>query len=276
VRLAFLAALVAVALGGCQEIPPRPGVYDVRVVPVKLSQISLPVTLVTPKSQRHRGLLILFATGDDGWFFTSRYLLQHLAASGYTIAAFDSTLVTSAADSRHALVQPDQAASSMDILLMQAKRELGLTADAPTVITGFSRGATFVVFAAGEPTLREHIVGGVALALTLQSDYLKPPSVAQRPDWLQLDKDGRLLTYPAIARLGALPIAVIQSAGDSYVPAAESRRLFGPDTATRRLYEVNSRYHSFVFSLGETYRCLDEALDWVMSTSNQHGVERSP
>jgi len=271
VRLAVLAVFVAVALGGCQEIPPRSGIYDVRVVPVTLSQISLPVTMVTPRSQRHEGLLILFATGDDGWFFTSRYLLQHLAASGYTIAAFDSTLVTSAADSWHARVQPDLAARSMDMLLVQAKRELALPADAPTVITGFSRGATFVVFAAGEPALQEHIVGGVALALTLQSDYLDPPSAVERPDWLQFDKDGRLLTYPAIARLGALPIAVIQAAGDSYVPAAESRRLFGPDTATRRLYEVNSRYHSFVFSLGETYRCLDEALDWVVSTSNQRG-----
>jgi fermentation-respiration switch protein FrsA (DUF1100 family) len=271
VRLAFLVTLLAVALGGCQEIPPHPGLYDVRVVPMKLSQISLPVTLVTPRSQRHEGLLILFATGDDGWFFTSRYLLEHLAESGYTIAAFDSTLITSAADNQHARLQPDQAASSMDMLLLQAKRELALTADAPTVITGFSRGATFVVFAAGEPELQDHLVGGVALALTRQSDYLEPPSIAERPDWLQLDERGRLLTYPAIARLGAMPIAVIQSAGDSYVPAAESRRLFGPDTATRRLYEVNSHYHSFIFSLGETYRCLDEAIDWVVSTSNRRG-----
>jgi dienelactone hydrolase len=267
-RFAFLATFLAFALGGCQEIPSRPGIYDVRVVPVQLSQISLPVTLITPTSQRHDGLMILFATGDDGWFFTSRYLLEHLAESGYTIAAFDSTLVTSAADSRHARVQPDQAAKSMDMLLVQAKRELGLPADTRTVITGFSRGATFVVFAAGEPALQEHIVGGVALALTLQSDYLEPPSVAERADWLQLDDEGRLLTYPAIARLGTVPIAVIQAAGDSYVPAVESRRLFGPDTATRRLYEVDSRYHSFVFSLGETYRDLDEALEWVASASN--------
>ena len=138
------AALVSVALGGCQEIPPRSGVYDVRVVPMTLSQISLPVTLVTPRSQRHPGLLVLFATGDDGWFFTSRHLLQHLAESGYTIAAFDSTLVTSAADNRHAHVQPDHAARSMDMLLVRAKRELALPGDAPTVITGFSRGATLL------------------------------------------------------------------------------------------------------------------------------------
>src|SRR5262245_22474762 len=144
----FLAALLAIALSACQEIPSRPGTYDVRVVTAELPQISLPVTLVTPRSQHHAGLLIVFVTGDDGWFFTSRYLLQHMAESGYTIAAFDSTRVTAAAESRHAKVQPIQAANAMDMLLVQAKRELGLAAGAPTVITGFSRGATFVVFAA--------------------------------------------------------------------------------------------------------------------------------
>jgi fermentation-respiration switch protein FrsA (DUF1100 family) len=269
VRLAFLATVFAFALVGCQEIPSRAGVYDVRVVPVNLSQISLPVTLVTPTSQRHAGVLIVFATGDDGWFFTSRNLLQHLAADGYTIAAFDSTVITSAAEIGRTRVRPDKAAESMEMLLVRVKRELGLPADAPTVVTGFSRGATFVVFAAGEPALQEHIVGGVALALTLQADYLEVPSVAERPDWLQLDEQGRPLTYPAIARLGALPIAVIQSAGDSYVPAAESRRLFGPDTATRRLYEVDSCCHSFIGSMEETYRDLDEALDWVVSKIDQ-------
>ncbi len=245
--------------------------YDVRVVPVSMPQISMPVTLITPQTHLHDGLLVLFATGDDGWSFTSRYLLQHLAESGYTVAAFDSTLVTSAADSANVHLHPDQAATSMDMLLVRAKQELHLPADTPTVITGFSRGATFVVFAAGEPVLQQHIVGGVALGLTLQSDYLVPPSFTNRPDWLQLDKEGRLLTYPAIARLGSLPIAVIQSAGDNYVPAEESRRLFGPDTETRRLYEVNSCFHSFVDNLGQTYRDFDEALDWVVSESNQSG-----
>jgi hypothetical protein len=67
--------------------------------------------------------LVVFATGDDGWFFTSRNLLEHLAADGYTIAAFDSTVITSAAETRRARVRPDKAAESMEMLLVRVKRE---------------------------------------------------------------------------------------------------------------------------------------------------------
>jgi hypothetical protein len=47
------------------------------------------------------------------------------------------------------------------------------------------------------------------------------------------------------------------------VTAAESRRLLGPDTATRRLDEVKDTNHSFSGAQDVLMRDLDDALRWV-------------
>jgi hypothetical protein len=70
--------------------------------------------------------------------------------------------------------------------------------------------------------------------LTREVDYLRAPAPEERPAALQVDGQGRMQTYPAIALAGAVPFAVIQSTGDSYVPADEARQLFGPDSSARR------------------------------------------
>ncbi len=44
--------------------------------------------------------------------------------------------------------------------------------------------------------------------------------------------------YDVLKSLDGLPLAVIQSTQDGYLPAAEARRLFGPDGEWRRFYAV--------------------------------------
>jgi hypothetical protein len=58
-------------------------------------------------------------------------------------------------------------------------------------------------------------------------------------------------------------MAVIQSTHDSYVPAAESRKLLGPDTQRLRLYEVESRDHGFSDAREPLLKDLDDALAWI-------------
>ena len=82
---------------------------------------------------------------------------------------------------------------------------------------------------------------------------------------VEADDRGRIQTYPAIERLGSIPLAIIQSTHDSYVPSAESRRLLGPDTVTRRLYEVESRNHGFDGGRDALMRDFDDALQWIAS-----------
>jgi hypothetical protein len=131
---------------------------------------------------------------------------------------------------------------------------------------GESRGASWAVLASVSSRLQPQIAGTVAIALTRESDHLKAPDPANRPPQIQVDDKERVQLYPAIALAGDLPLAVIQSTGDGYVPAAESRKLLGPDTATRRLYEVQAKNHGFSGGRDEMLRDLEDALRWIEKT----------
>ncbi|MEO8306895.1 MAG: hypothetical protein ABI616_02510 [Pseudomonadota bacterium] len=79
----------------------------------------------------------------------------------------------------------------------------------------------------------------------------------------RVDDQGRIQLYPALKLLGATRLAVIQSTHDPYVPAAESRQLLGPDTATLRLYAVEAKNHGFSDARDGLMRDLDDALGWI-------------
>jgi hypothetical protein len=80
----------------------------------------------------------------------------------------------------------------------------------------------------------------------------------------KLDDKQRVQTYSIINHIGSIPLAVIQSTTDDYVPSAESRALLGPDTSTRRLYEVNANGHRFGGGKTQMLHDLDDALNWII------------
>ena len=103
-------------------------------------------------------------------------------------------------------------------IVVQAKRALALPDRTPLVVAGLSRGANVVIASAGDPTLKTGI-GAAAIALTREFDDLTIPDNARQLPNVKMDDKGRLQTYPAIERLGSIPLAIIQSTNDSYVPS---------------------------------------------------------
>jgi len=260
----LFAATCVLILVGCNRaaLPSKPDVYAVTVQPVQTARRELHATYVRPVQQRHPGYLVVFATGDDGWFGTSRAVFAHLADQGYTLAGFSAPEALREVVRSGERVSTAQAAQGLTELYAQAKQHLGLPDTTPTVIVGFSRGASAVAFTAVHPELRDGLKGAVAIALTREADYLHAPENERGPE-IQVDDQGRIQLYPALKLLDSTPFAVIQSTHDSYVPAAESRRLLGADTPTRRLYEVAAKDHGFSDARDKLLQVLDDALRWI-------------
>lgn len=261
----LFAAACLLLLAGClgARLPSKPGEYDVSVQPVHTSRRDIHATYVRPVHDRHPGYLVVFATGDDGWFGTSRAVFSHLADEGYTLAGFSAPEALQDIASSGKRVSTAQAAQGLKELYAQAKLHLGLPDSTRIIIVGFSRGASVVAFTAVHPELRDDLRGAVAIALTGEADYLRaPPEDVRRPE-IQVDERDRILLYPALKLLGSTPLAVIQSTNDSYVPAAESRRLLGADTPSLRLYEVEAKDHGFSDARDTLMRDLDDALSWI-------------
>ena len=207
--------------------------------------------------------VVIFASGDGGLKGVSKEILEHLAGQRHWVAGFSSPEAFKGIgdDSK----QPNYAAARDRLvsIIRQAKEAMGVPDKTAILLTGMSRGANVVVAGAGDAALKPGIVGAIAIALTREFDDLTvADSVAGRPG-IQADDKGRLQTYPALQRLESLRLAVVQSTNDSYVKSSESRRLLGPDTPTRRLYEIDSKNHSFGGGKPALMHALDEAVAWA-------------
>lgn len=257
-----------ISLAGCASFGARmsskQGEYTVTVQPVHAPHRDIHATYVRPVQDRHPGYLVMFVTGDDGWFGASRAVFTHLASEGYTLAGFSAPEALDGVDESQR-VSTTRAAQGLKALYAQAKQHLGLPASTPIVMVGFSRGASAVAFTAVHPELRGDLKGAVAIALTREAEYLHA-SESERRLGVQVDEEDRIQLYPALKLLGATPFAVIQSMNDSYVPAAESRQLLGADTATLRLYQIESEDHGFSDARDKLMQDLDDALRWIEET----------
>lgn len=260
----LVGSFLLASLPACAGVPSsKPGVFDVREDKATVGEHTLKLTLVKPVKVRQPEVMILLASGDAGWMGAAGDVFEHLAESGHPVAAFDSREVVKAVKKRTGnIVDIPTAAAGVESVLVQARKLLGLAESTPVIISGFSRGANLVVFTSAVPSLQHHVTGALAVALTRETDYLQAPANAPPGS---VDEKGRIQTYPAIARAGAIPFAVIQSKGDKYVPAEEARHLFGPDSPTRRLYQVDASNHGFSGGHDELMRDIDDALRWIES-----------
>jgi pimeloyl-ACP methyl ester carboxylesterase len=263
--------LLAIALLSCatgpieaRQLAAKPSVYTARKETFVAGSLKVDLVLVSPVSPKPQPVLIVFASGDGGLSGISKATLQHLADRGYYVAGLSSRDALKSIRDANGRIAHHVALASLTSLFEQARAALKLPAATPLIVTGMSRGANLAVVAAGAPDLQPAIAGGVAMALTREADYLDMPAGAEKTPGIQLDAKGRVQMYPAIQRIGTIPFAVIQSTKDSYVPSAESRQLLGPNTATRRLYEVTSSGHNFGGGEDVLFRDLDEALQWIL------------
>ena len=206
--------------------------------------------------------LLLYATGDGGWRSADRGLFQHLARWGYPVAGFSA---------RHYLehlgfeaTTPAHVAEDYGHLIVFAKRELELPGETPTVLVGFSRGSGLAVVAAGQPSCGSSAACWRSRWVTKRNTGGPRGAGGSRhgPSGVRLLASMR--PYDVLTDLGQLPFAVIQSTHDGYLPAAEARRLFGPDGESRRFYAIAARNHTFADAREALYEQARVALEWIV------------
>ena len=254
--------LSALACSACAGLQSKPGVYEIMKEHFKEGPRRIPLIYARPAQVKHPNYLVVFATGDGGWRSVSLEVFDHLAELGYLCAGVNSPDAVKPVKRAGEKVSTAQAAERVKAAFSQAKHKFGLAESTPIIVVGFSRGATLVAFSALHPNIRDQLGGAIALALTREADYLRAPPAERAPD-IQVDAKGRIQIYPAMKFLGSVPVAVIQSTNDPYVPAAESRQLLGPDTPTLRLYEVESSNHRFGGARDQMIADVDDALRWI-------------
>ena len=192
--------------------------------------------------------LLVYATGDGGWHRKDVAAYEQLVTFGYPTVGFDAHDYVTHLGAE--TTTPGRLAADYEQIIAAAKETLELPADYPVVLVGVSRGAGLSVVAAGQRGLQPSIAGVLAVALTKEEEYVGTPEMVEVYDYLPL--------------LANMPIAVVQSTRDHYLPAAAARTLFGPDTPYRWFQPVEAYNHSFGGAREQLYDAMKRSLTWLV------------
>jgi dienelactone hydrolase len=227
-----------------------------------------PVTLhlVRPATTPRLPLLI-YATGDGGWRGKDLDLFRHLASWGYAIAGFSAPEYVKHLRGDAETTTPARLARDYDVIMTLAKQSLMLPSSTPVVLVGVSRGAGLSVVAAGQAMLQPLLDGVVAMGLTKEEEHVR---------WRRRRESTELKIYDYLPRLGSMPITVIQSTHDNYLPSDTARILFGADTDRRQFHQIEARNHSFAGARPLLYETVRSALEWISSRNVLVGGEGAP
>jgi hypothetical protein len=207
--------------------------------------------------------LLLYTTGDGGWARKDLALYKQIVSWGYPTAAFSAPNYLKHLRGEQSTT-PERIGRDYAHIIEFAAAHLALDPGTPVVLIGVSRGAGLEVVAAGDSAVRTKLGGVLAIALTREEEYvrwfgLRLPLLRRpaHPVMVQL--------YEYLPLLGSLPVAVVQSTRDAFLPAAAAAHLFGPNTGTRRFHSIDARNHSFGGAREQMYETVHTSVRWIDS-----------
>ena len=253
---AGLALLTLCAAAGCARpvgrsavAGPSPSPFTRRLV-LNGHSLSLHLQRGDPA---HVTPLVVYATGDGGWRGKDRDVYRQIASWGYAAAGFSAPEYLAQLPGDEGTTTPVLVGRDIAQVVDATRDALLLPSTTPVVLVGVSRGADLMVVAAGQPRLQPELAGVIAMGLTREEEYVRR----------RRQPDVALELYAYLPRLGTVPLSVIQSTRDRYLPAAEARVLFGNDTPLRMFQAVDARDHSFAGARPRLYALLRDALVWA-------------
>jgi hypothetical protein len=276
VAIAIGALLTTVPNGGCSAVLPTGAKlsHDVREQAAEVALHGEPLTLhfASPQTPAVASApLVLYASGDGGWFGAAVGMFHTIASNGSPTVGFSSKELMRIEHKRSRPLGVAQIAEDYQQIIDDARAQLRLPSDTPVVLTGWSRGAALGVLVAGRLEADTHVVGMVAIGLAaeerldIEGDTDDDADAAQGAVVSGVAPARSIALYPLLSKLAPLRVVVVQSSGDSYLRAAHARELFGADTATSRLVAIEARNHRFSGGESSFAAALMEAVGWVAS-----------
>lgn len=202
---------------------------------------------------------VVVSSGDGGWIHLAPVVSTLLAGSGHFVVGVDSKAYLSS------FTQGDRTLSTADVpadyrAFVDAARA---GRDRRVVLIGVSEGAGLSVLAASDATLKPFLEGVVGLGLP----ELNELGWRFRDSIIYLThKTPKEPTFRAsefVPLLPPVPLTLIQSTHDDFVPLDEIHRLMALAGGPRRLWTIEARNHSFAGAEAEFHKALDEALAWL-------------
>ena len=208
------------------------------------------------------GVPVIVSSGDGGWIHLGPHVAEALAARGYFVVGFDTRAYLHGFTSRTSTLRPQDVAADYRELVRYAARGSPVR----PVLIGVSEGAGLSVLAAADDATKSLIGGVIALGLPDQNEL----GWRWKDSWIYVThgvpNEPTFSSASLVGRMSPVPLAVIQSTGDEFVPAVQIRSMMDRAAGPKQLWMIDAADHRFSNNLPELDRRLGDALTWVMGS----------
>lgn len=203
---------------------------------------------------------ILFAPGDGGWRGFAITIAEQMAAMGNDVYALDTKRYLSSFTGKTHLTEKDVMADFHE-LADRIARQSG-ESDEHMILVGWSTGAGLTVLAAADANKTDYD-GLIAISL----------GKANILGWRWVDNftylTGKMPNEPTfqsdayLPKIAPLPIFVIQSSGDQFIPNDEAHQLFVKTKRPKRFALIHANNHSFESNRDGFFAALQQGMQWI-------------
>ena len=210
----------------------------------------------------HQSPLIV-ASGDGGWVHLGPQAAQLLAERGRFVVGLDSKEYLSAFTEGAKTLSVDDVRRDIRALVTYAKA----TDPSKAILVGVSEGAGLAVLAATDDSVKASIAGVLGLGLPEQNELGWRFRDSMIYVTHKAPNEPSFFAREFVGRVTPIPLALIHSTHDEFVPLAKARELFGLAAEPKNLWEVDAADHRFSDKPQEFAARLDEALAWIASSA---------
>jgi fermentation-respiration switch protein FrsA (DUF1100 family) len=215
-----------------------------------------------------RGTIVM-GSGDVGWVGLAVSMADDLSARGYTVVGINVRQYLSAFTSGKSHLQVSDVAGDYRVIRDVLKQRRLLTH--PVILSGVSEGAALAVLAASDPQNHDWVAGVITMGL--------PPTAELAWRWTDVGawitkRDADEPSFAAkdvIAAVSPVPLFMIQSTKDEYVPKAEYDRLLLMAREPKTLVLIDASNHRFTDKRAELGAAYVSGLAWIAQVAARGG-----
>jgi len=201
---------------------------------------------------------VVVVSGDGGWHGFIAEIAEYLAGRGYPAIGVDAKEYLESLSKPKAL-EPAQVTGDFGTIARFAREQTGART---IVLAGWSEGAGLVVLGGLDPAGRADLRGVVAIGLPELNELAWRWSDSVIYVTKKVPNEPTFNSKDFVGKLTPIPLMVIQSTHDDFVPLATAQEIFGRAQEPKQIAFIEARDHRFEGERPAFWQALDRALAW--------------
>jgi dienelactone hydrolase len=217
------------------------------------------------------GRRILFVPGDAGWRGFAIVVAERMASWGYDVYGLDTNryLESFSHKGDHKSLKETDVVSDFQQMADWIKQG----SNERVTLVGWSEGAELTLLAAAADNKNSFdglITFGMGKTGILGWRWVDDLTFLTKKD----PHEPKFITMSYMSQVAPLPLLMIHSTHDEYVPADQAKELFGAAHEPKRFALIEAQDHKFGGNQDEFFRTLREGLEWMKKAAYGNEKQR--